>query len=198
MSSEFSRREVEDAFAHWWQVGNAAERWTDWTHLYVPDVEYHDYFWGPLRGHAEVDVWINAVMKGVPEIYGVYEWHVVDGDTVVFKVQNRRDNPDDEGPPYFDFPGLSVLRYAGDGLWASEEDYWDRDGARRTSVEYVAACERAGVREPLDRMTRRHWPDGPIWARHDGPPSPSWLERDELPGITKRKELAPLLAPLRT
>ena len=197
MSSDFSRREVEDAFEHWWQVGNAGERWTDWTHLYVPDVEYHDYFWGPLHGHAEVDVWINAVMKGVPEIYGVYEWHVVDGDTVVFKVQNRRDNPDDEGPPYFDFPGLSVLRYAGDGLWASEEDYWDRDGARGTSVEYLAACERAGVREPLDRMTRRHWPDGPDWARHDGPPSPSWLERDELPGITKRKELETLLAPLR-
>lgn len=198
MSPEFSRREIEDAFAHWWQVGNAAERWTDWTQLFVPDVEYHDYFWGPLHGHAEVDVWINAVMKGVPEIYGIYEWHVVDGDTVVFKVQNRRDNPDDEGPPYFDFPGLSVLRYAGDGLWVSEEDYWDRDGARRTSVEYLAACERAGVREPLDRMTRRRWPDGPDWARHDGPPSPSWLERDELPGITKRKELEALLAPLRS
>src|SRR5262245_20880072 len=197
MSPEFSRREIEDAFAHWWQVGNAGERWTDWTHLYVPDVEYHDYFWGPLHGHAEVDVWINAVMKGVPEIYGVYEWHVVDGDTVVFKVQNRRDNPDDEGPPYFDFPGLSVLRYAGDGLWVSEEDYWDRDGARRTSIEYSAACERAGVRDSLERMTRRHWPDRPEWARHDGPPTPSWLERGELPGITKRKELEALLAPLR-
>jgi hypothetical protein len=197
MSPDAARDEIEEAFAHWWKVGNASEDWSAWTDLFVPDVEYHDYFWGPLLGRAEVEVWINAVMKGVPEIYGIYEWHVIEGDTVVFKVQNRRDNPDGAGPPYFDFPGLSVLRYAGDGLWASEEDYWDRDGARRTSIEYAAACERAGIREPLERMTRRHWPDGPAWARHDTAPSPSWLERDELPGITRRKELEALLAPVR-
>jgi hypothetical protein len=197
MTTGADRSEVEAAFAHWWQVGNASEQWSAWAELFVPDVEYHDYFWGPLHGHAEVDVWINAVMKGVPEIYGVYEWHVIEGDTVVFKVQNRRDNPDAEGPPYFDFPGLSVLRYAGDGRWRSEEDYWDRDGARRTSIAYVEACRRANVEEPLERMTRRHWGDGPEWSRPPGPPAPSWLTRDELPGITKRRELEELLAPMR-
>jgi hypothetical protein len=46
-------------------------------------------------------------------------------------------------------------------------------------------------------MTRRHWPDGPAWARHDAAPSPSWLARGELAGITKRKELEALLAPMR-
>jgi hypothetical protein len=117
---------------------------------------------------------------------------------VVFRCQNRRDNPHAEDPQYFDFPGLSVLRYAGDGLWTSEEDYWDRDGARRTSVEYAAACERAGVTEPLMRMTRHHWPEGPDWARADGAPAPSWLRRDDLPGITRPSELAALLAPMRT
>ena len=194
-----SRDEIERAFEQWWEVGNAHEDWSAWTELFVPDVYYHDYFWGPLHGRAEVDRWINAVMKGVPEIYGVYDWHVIEGDTVVFRVINRRDNPGDDGPAYFDFPGLSVLRYAGDGLWASEEDYWDRDGARRTSIEYAAACERANVTEPLQRMTRKNWPaDAPPWARANGAPSPSWLARDDLPGITRPSELATLLAPLRT
>jgi hypothetical protein len=128
----------------------------------------------------------------------VYDWHVIDGDVVVFHCQNRRDNPDDEGPPYFDFPGLSVLRYAGDGRWASEEDYWDRDGARRTSAQYAAACESAGAAEPWQRMTRRFWPDGPDWARTERPPAPSWLQRDDLPGITRPGELSALLEPLRT
>jgi len=196
-SRRFPRAEVEDAFARWWQVGNVGEDWGAWTNLFVPDVHYHDYFWGPLHGRAEVDVWIHAVMKGVPEIYGVYDWHTIEDDVVVFHLQNRRDNPDEDGPPYFDFPGLSVLRYAGDGLWASEEDYWDRDGARRTSVEYAAACARADVTDPLARMTRRHWGDAPAWARTDASPSPSWLARAELPAITRPKELAALLAPLR-
>jgi hypothetical protein len=195
--ARFARGEVEDAFAHWWTVGNVLEDWAAWTRLFVPAVEYHDHFWGPLHGHAEVDLWIHAVMKGVPEIYAIYDWHTIDDDVVVFRCENRRDSPDDTGPPYFDFPGLSVLRYAGDGRWASEEDYWDRDGARRTSVAYAEACARAGVTDPLARMTRRHWPDRPDWARTDRAPAPSWLGRDDLPGITRPSELAALLAPLR-
>ncbi len=195
--TDVGRHEVEAAFAEWWRTGNVEEDWSAWTQLFVPDVFYHDYFWGPLHGRDEVDVWIHAVMKGVPEIYAVYDWHVVDGNVVVFHYQNRRDNPDSEGPPYFDFPGLSVLRYAGDGYWRSEEDYWDRDGARRTSIEYAAACSRAGLVEPSQRMTRRWWPAHPEWARTDDTPRPSWLERPELPAITRPSELNGLLEPLR-
>ena len=133
-------------------------------------------------------------MKGVPEVYTVLDWYAIDGDKVVFRMQNRRDNPDTEGPPYFDFPGLSVITYAGDGLWSAEEDYWDRDGARRTTGDYVAACKRAGATTPEQRMLRRHWPDGPAWTCTDAAPAPSWLGRDDLPGITKPAELRALLA----
>jgi SnoaL-like domain len=192
--SGYPRDEVDEAFQRYWKVGCVDEDWAAWTELFTPDVVYVDHFWGPLHGREEVDPWIHAVMKGVPEIYTVLDWYAIDGDRVVFRMQNRRDNPDGEGPPYFDFPGLSVLTYAGDGLWCAEEDYWDRDGARRTTGEYVAACRRAGVTTPEERMRRGHWPDGPDWARTDAPPSPSWLTRDELPGITRPGELRALLA----
>jgi len=191
--ARFTRGEVERAVAHWWQVGNVLEDWSAWTNLFVPDVFYVDYFWGPLHGRREVDLWIHSVMKGVPEIYTVLDWFTIDDDVVVFHCQNRRDNPAGDGPPFWDFPGLSVLRYAGDGLFASEEDYWDRTGARRTSSEYVAACERAGITDPLQRMTRRHWPAGPDWARTDRPPRPSWLDRPDIDGITRPSELGTVL-----
>jgi hypothetical protein len=194
----FDRAEVEEALALWWHVGNVSEDWSAWTKLFVPDVFYVDHFWGPLHGREEVDLWIHAVMKGVPEIYTPLDWYTIDDDLVVFHCQNRRDNPDTEGPPYWDFPGLSVIRYAGDGLWASEEDFWDRSGARRTSVEYAAACERAGAMDPMQRMTRRHWPAGPAWARSDEPAHPSWLDRNNVPGITRPSELAALLDQIRT
>jgi hypothetical protein len=191
--TRFSRTEVDAEFQRMWSIGSVGEQWTAWTELFTPDVFYHDPFWGPLHGREEVDAWINAVMKGVPDIYTVYDWHTVDDDVVVFHYQNRRDNPDSEGPPYWDFPGLSVIWYAGDGLWRAEEDYWDRDGARRTSRDYFAACQRAGVTDPIDRMTRRHWGPGPEWVRTDAEPHPSWLDRPEIPGVVRPSELYELL-----
>jgi hypothetical protein len=53
-----------------------------------------------------------------------------------------------------------------------------------------------GVTDPNDRMTRKHWPESPEWARLDAPPEPSWLDGD-VPGVTRPSELAALLAPLR-
>lgn len=192
-----SRDEVETEFQRFWKLGCVDENWAAWSELFTPDAYYIDHFWGPLHGPREIALWIDAVMKGVPEIYTVLDWYVVDGNVVVWRYQNRRDNPDDEGPPYWDFPGLSVAHYAGDGLWASEEDYWDRTGARRTSEEYAAACERAGAHRPEDRLLRRHWPDAPHWARTDREPEPSWLSRDDITGITKPRELRELLETVR-
>jgi hypothetical protein len=189
----FERNQVEQAFESFWQVGCVQENWSAWVECFVPEVEYCDHFWGPLHGREEVAIWIDAVMKGVPEIYTVLDWYTIDDDTVVFHCQNRRDNPDSEGPAYFDFPGLSVLRYAGNGLWASEEDFWDRDGARRTALLYAQACQRAGVTEPAQRMTRRHWPEAPSWARTDAAPSPSWFDHQEVPAVTRPSELTALL-----
>jgi len=192
---KFKRSEVEEAFAHYYKVGPVDEDWVAWTNVFVPDCYYVDHFWGPLHGRGEVDLWIHAVMKGVPEIYTVLDWYAIDDDKVTFHMQNRRDNPDpNEGPPYFDFPGLSVIWYAGDGLWLAEEDFWDRTGARATTGEYHAACERAGATTPESRMTRRYWPDGPDFARTDAEPKPSWLGMDDIPGITKPRELRELLA----
>ena len=113
---------------------------------------------GPLYGKEEVKIWIAASMGGVPEIYTVLDWYTIDDGVVCFHMQNRRDNPDPEGPPYFDFPGLSTLWYAGDGRWLAEEDFWDLNGARRTAKLYAEACAKTGITEPEQRMTRSTGP----------------------------------------
>ena len=53
----YARSEVEDASAHWWEVGNVDEDWAAWVGLYVTDVRDVDHFWGPLRGRRDLDLW---------------------------------------------------------------------------------------------------------------------------------------------
>jgi len=192
---KFSRSEVEEQFAHFYNLGCVLEDWTGWADLFTDDCHYVEHFWGELHGRDEVRTWIDPVMLGVPEIYTVLEWYAIDDDKVVWSLQNRRDNPDPNGPDYFDFAGLSVAWYAGDGRWAGEEDYWDVKGARSTAEAYAAACRATGTDDPIARMTRRFWPThGPEWARLDRAPSPSWLGRDDIAPITKPRELRELLA----
>lgn len=190
----FARQEVQDAFIHYWGTGCVGEDWQSWASLFTTDAVYTDCFWGQLHGRAEVSAWIDPVMAGVPEIYTVLDWYMVDGDRVAFHCQNRRDNPHSDDPPYWDFPGLSVITYAGGGQWSAEEDFWDVKRARDTSAAYAEACRAAGDPPPERRLTRRYWPDRPAWARTSAPPAPSWLGKPGVRPIRRPAELRELLA----
>jgi hypothetical protein len=183
------RQEIEDAFAHLWRVGCVEEDWAAWVACFTEDVDYYDCFWGWFHGHDEVQLWIDAVMKGVPEVYTVLEWYRIDGDVVTFHCQNRRDNPDADGPRYFDFPSLSILRYSGDGRFSSEEDFWEVWGAKQTATAYAAACERAGGVDIERRLSRRNWPAGPEWARGPEQAAPSWVGDQEVRSVLRPSEL---------
>ena len=64
-------------------------------------------------------------MEEYGAMYTAYEWHTVtdDGRVIVY-MQNRRDHPDASQAP-IDFPGITILKYAGDGKWSSEEDVYN-------------------------------------------------------------------------
>jgi len=90
------------------------------------------------------------VMEKYREIYTGFEWHLVDEarGQVVFYVQNRRDHPSGKGT--CDFPGVSIITYAGNGKWSREEDYWAVKGRETAMAEYEAARQTAA----LDRGER--------------------------------------------
>jgi len=79
------------------------------------------------------------------DVHAVLDWYLVKGDRVVLSMQNRYYNPDPAGPP-FDFAGLTVLEYGGDGLFRYEEDYWDLAGAKAAYERFTAEVERVGGR----------------------------------------------------
>jgi SnoaL-like domain len=154
--------EVEEAFHKLWQVGPVGEDWDAQASLYTPDAVYIDHFYGQMT-MAEFVPWCNRLMnEEFPELYTVYEWHLVDGRRVVVHMQNRRDNPDPNGSP-IDFPGISIYEYAGGGLWSYERDYWSVSEAKTAGRTYRAAVEKFDPAHP-SRRSRGNWPASPEWA----------------------------------
>ena len=160
--ADFDRDEVEEAFIHYWRTGAVGEDWEAWADLFADDAQYVEHVLGNMNGRDEIKAWIRPIMDQYSELYTAYEWHMIDGDRVVMYMQNRRDDPE-EGQPPIDFPGISVLHYAGDGKWSYEEDYWSLPGAQRATTKYAERCAAVDP-DHAKKRTRRHWPSEPRWA----------------------------------
>lgn len=159
----FDVEEVEAEFRRYWQAGMIREDWNAWADLFAEDVVYYERVLGTMRGRETVRAWIVALMEQYGEIYGIYDWHHADpSGRVVFRMNNRRDHPSGEG--FIDFPGITVLQYAGKGLWATEEDYWDQRLGVAQFQEYEAALA-AHDSDHREKRTRLHWGDGPAWTQ---------------------------------
>jgi SnoaL-like domain len=173
---DFTRDELERAFVHYWRCGAVAEDWDAWADCFTPDVTYVEHVLGTMHGRDAVRAWIKPIMAQYGELYTAYEWHIVDPDSgrVCVYMQNRRDHPGGDGT--IDFPGITILRYAGDGRFDYEEDLWAVPQAQRANEAYAAACRQHDP-EHAARRTRRHWGDGPAWTRGGA----SWAERPAAP-----------------
>lgn len=135
--------EVEQAFHRILTTGITDEDWLGWTECLTEDVLYVERVFGTMRGRAAVRAWITELMTARADVHGVLNWYLVKGDRVVFDMTNRIYHPDPTRPP-IDFAGLTVLQYAGDGLFGYEEDYWDTKGSEIAYREFLAAVERCG------------------------------------------------------
>lgn len=161
----YARDEVEDAFRRYWQLGAVGEDWDAWVdECFTEDVLYLEHVLGVKRGREEVRAWIKPVMEEYGEIYTAYEWHQIgDAGRVVVYMQNRRDNPEPGAAP-IDFPGITVLQYAGGGRFSLEEDFWPLPEGIEAMKRYARACDQFDPDHKLKR-TRDHWGDGPEWTR---------------------------------
>lgn len=158
----FELEEVEEAFRQFWHTGMIREDWNAWADLFTEDVVYHERVLGTMRGRETIRQWIVPLMEQYGEIYGVYDWHVAEPNgRVVFRMINRRDHPSGQG--VLDFPGITVLQYAGDNRWCAEEDYWAEKLGVQQFQAYEAAC-REHDPEHRAKRTRLEWGDGPPWT----------------------------------
>jgi hypothetical protein len=160
----YDHNEIEQAFRKYWHTGAVAEDWNGFAEMFTEDAHYVEHVLGSMRGREAIRAWIIPIMEQYCEIYTAYEWHTVDdeADRVVVYMQNRRDHPSGSGT--IDFPGVTILHYAGGGLFDREEDFWSVPGGQATSVEYAAACEQHDP-DHQQKRTRLNWGNGPEWTR---------------------------------
>jgi|SRR5579875_2604066 limonene-1,2-epoxide hydrolase len=193
-SASYGRDEVEAAFRHYFLTGPVAEDWVAWSRLFTPDATYNDHFWGTFHGPAEIQRFLEGTMSFAAHVYSPLVWYNIDGARVVYKVVNRADNPEPGGEP-IEFPSLQVISYAGDGKWASEDDWWTVAEMKLFNQRYQEARERAGdkARDPLSRLDWRAGADGGLAADWARPPAghqarPSWLGKN-VPPITRLSDI---------
>ena len=161
--TQWSKAELDDAFRTYWRVGAVGEDWNAWCDLFTDDALYIEHMYGNMRGRENIRGWIVPVMAKYLEIYTGYEWHTVDEERgrVILYVQNRRDHPSGTGT--CDFPGVTILDYAGNGRWSQEEDYYSISGRDRAMKEYQAGLT-VNPGHP-QQGTRKNWGNGPAWTK---------------------------------
>ena len=128
---QWSRAEIEDAFRRY--QGAAADAaatgdWNGWADLFTEDATYIEHHYGTFEGREAIRAWIQETMSTppgnqMPEF--PIGWYVVDEDRgwIVCQVWNRMADPGD-GSVHEEY-NITLLKYAGDGLWSYEEDVYN-------------------------------------------------------------------------
>ncbi len=130
-SRSFSRSELATAFATFEEtVAMAAETqdWDAWVGHYTPDVEYIEHAMGTMHGRDEVRVWIQRTMTTFPGSHMIAFpslWSVIDESTgrIICELDNPMRDPGDG--TVISATNISIVTYAGDGLWRRQEDIYN-------------------------------------------------------------------------
>ena len=134
---KFPHDEVQQAFDNYLRLANSND-WDAWCDLFTDDVYYVDHSFGVFEGQDAVRKWMVPLMAAQPEMKFPPGWHIIAGDVVVNYNWNRWPNPDGSFEPYGDptnfkdrldswkyqFPCITIDRYAGNGKFNFEENFY--------------------------------------------------------------------------
>ncbi len=150
MDTEFSEDEIERAFAGYQDTVAAIARSGDWSafaELFTEDATYEEHALGTFSGREEIRAWVVGTMTSFPGntmIAFPIAWHVVDAATgrVICEVRNLMPDPGDGSA--HEASNLTILTYAGDGLWSREEDVYNPLRFARMSVQWAGTAREHG------------------------------------------------------
>lgn len=156
----FTRDEIQAAFDRYRAAATEAGRtgdWRPWVECFTPEVRYIEHLYGEFEGRDAVQAWIEKTMNAWPFTHMQlfpWDWYTIDAEQGWVVGQLRNDFVDPGDGRTYGAANWTRLVYAGDGLFASEEDVYN-------------PAEFAGPLEQWLAAWRTHHPD-----EADGAPRP--------------------------
>jgi SnoaL-like domain len=150
-SPAFSREELTAAFASFEAtVARAAETrdWDPWVQHYTTDVTYVEHAAGTWKGRDEVRAWIWKTMTTFPGSHMTAFptlWSVADDATgrVICELDNPMADPGDGA--VISATNISIVTYAGDGLWCRQEDIYNPLRFVRATMKWCRKAQQLGT-----------------------------------------------------
>jgi uncharacterized protein (TIGR02246 family) len=127
----FSASEITDAYAafHEKVAGFVATGdWTGYADLFTEDAVYVEHAMGTFRGRDEIRAWSTRTMTSYPgRVMPRFpiSWQLVDPDTARLVCEVRNPMPDPGDGTVLEEPNITIMTYAGDGLFSREEDVYN-------------------------------------------------------------------------
>lgn len=123
--------ELRAAHDNYVTVANACGRsgeWGPWAELFTEDAEYVEHHFGRFRGRDEILRWISETMAQWPSSKMTqfpHDWCVCDEERAwwICQIENRFDDPGDG--QLYQAANVTILKYAGDMRFSSEEDVYN-------------------------------------------------------------------------
>jgi hypothetical protein len=161
--TRWSRAELESAFEHYQETVRRAVRSGDWSlfsDMFVEDADYNEHAYGRFSGRDAIRRWVIRTMTTFPGSSMVafpMSWYVIDESRgwIICEVQNVMADPGDGS--LHQEPNITILRYAGENMFSSEEDVYNPARYLPMVVEWAAVARAHGRlpaegQEWLDRM----------------------------------------------
>jgi len=148
--TSFTAGEITEAYAalHERVQGYVdAGDWTGFALNFTEDAEYVEHAYGTFRGRAAIRDWSVSTMTAFPGrvMTGFpLSWTVVDVDTsrLVCEVRNLMPDPGDGS--HHEEPNITIVTYAGDGLFSREEDVYNPMRFAKMSVRWARIAQEHG------------------------------------------------------
>ncbi len=149
--ARFSREELQRAHDNYVAVAQEAGRtgnWAPWADLFTPDATYVEHHYGTFHGRKAIGDWITATMGEWPNSEMTmfpHDWCVCDEERGwwICQIENRFKDPGDGG--VYQAYNLTVLKYAGDMQFESEEDAYNPANFAPVVKAWIAAKRAAGA-----------------------------------------------------
>jgi limonene-1,2-epoxide hydrolase len=143
---DFPAAEVEREFQQYVARG-AANDWAAWADQFTADARYVEHAIGTFDGREAIRTWITTTMASVSGMSFPVDWHLTDGSRVVMYCRNVFDPlPGMTGE--YEFAVVTILEYAGNGLWSYEEDVYNEKEAEAVLARFLTDATAAGHSPP--------------------------------------------------